>query len=175
MTLRCPQCHEQLPDTASFCINCRALLQPAAGPRLRLTPVASGTTVHLLRLGAPRNIVASGQSALADALIALVALGFAMGEIVGIAQLIAQNGWVNWDLWPALLLASGALLAENDWLNGALRRGLYGIVCWGALPWLLVAQPAIAWLMLPALGWWLIWLFDWRSVSGEIGKVEENA
>lgn len=163
MMLRCAQCHELLPDTASFCINCGALVQPPANTRRRLASVASGTTARLLPLGTPHDILAPVRSALTEALIALVALGFAMGEIVGIARLIAQNGWVNWDLWPAVLLAGGALLAENDWLNGALRRGLYGIVCWGALPWLLVAQQGIAWLMLPALGWWLIWLFDWRN------------
>ena len=98
-----------------------------------------------------------GRSAMSASLVALVALGFATGEIIAIALLIAQHRWASWDLWPALLLTSGALLAENDWLNGALRRGLYGIVCWGALPWLLVTQQDIAWLMLPALGWWLIW------------------
>ena len=165
MTLRCAQCHELMPDNASFCINCGAGLQAPAGARRHHPQVASGTTMHLqpaLPSGSPQQIVPHGRSALPEALVALVALGFAAAEIIAIALLITQSGWASWHIWLALLLTSGALLAENDWLNGALRRGLYGIVCWGALPWLLVTQQDIAWLMLPALGWWMIWFCDRR-------------
>lgn len=158
--MRCPQCHEQASNDASYCINCGAVLHLSSPARRPGRPVVSGTTAHLqpaLPAGSPQFASLPGRAAVPASLVALVALCFATGEIIAIAQLITQHGWASWDLWPALLLTSGALLAESDWLNGALRRGLYGIVCWGALPWLLVTQQDIAWLMLPALGWWLIW------------------
>ena len=167
MPIRCVQCQERVPESATFCINCGALLRPATNIRRELTPAASGTTMHLLPdalcLSASPNMVVPAQSASAEVPIALVALCFAIIDITGIAALIAQNGWANWNLWPVVLLACGALLAENDWVNGALRRGLYGMVCWGILPWLLMAMQDMAWLMLPALGWWLIWICDRRS------------
>jgi hypothetical protein len=164
-----------VPESAAFCINCGAPLQPAANVRRQLAPAASGTTVHLrpdaLPLSASPNTVAPARSVLVQATIALVALCFATIESTGIAQLITQNGWSSWDLWPAMLLAGGALLAENDWVNGALRRGLYGIVCWGSLPWLLVAAQDMAWLILPALGWWLIWICD-RRLQNQAARLE---
>jgi hypothetical protein len=166
MLIRCAQCHERVQENAAFCINCGALLRPAADMRRQFTPAASGTTVHLrpdaLPLSAPRNTVAPARSALAEATIAVVALCFATIEVIGIAQLIVQNDWASWDLWPVGVLTWGALLAENDWVNGAVRRGLYGMVCWGILPWLLITEHDMAWLMLPALGWWLIWICDRR-------------
>jgi hypothetical protein len=166
MPIRCAQCHERSPESAAFCINCGALLRTATNIRRELTPAASGTTIHLrpdaLPSSASRNTVYPARSTLAEATIALVALCFATIEVIGIAQWIVQYGWVSWGIWPAVVLAGGALLAENDWVNGALRRGLYGIVCWGSLPWLLVAAQDMAWLMLPALGWWLIWMCDRR-------------
>jgi hypothetical protein len=166
MTIHCTHCQELVPEHAAFCISCGALLRPTADIRRQITPAASGTTVHLrpttLSSAGSPNILAPTRSGLAEAVIALVALCFAVIELTGIAQLIAQNDWASWNLWPAVLLASGALLAENDWVNGALRRGLYGIVCWGMLPWLLVAEQDMAWLMLPPLGWWLIWMCDRR-------------
>jgi hypothetical protein len=166
MSIRCAQCHERVPESAAFCIYCGVPLRPAANARRQLSPVTSGTTVHLqpnmLRLTASRNAMAPARSTAIEAIIVLVALCFATIEVVGIAQLIVQHNWASWDLWPAVALACGALLAENDWVNGALRRGFYGIICWGCLPWLLVAGEDMAWLMLPALGWWLIWICDRR-------------
>jgi len=166
MPIRCAQCHEQVQEYAAFCINCGALLRPAANMHRQFTPAVSGTTIHLrpdaLPLSASRKTLAPARSALAEATIALVALCFATTEVIGIAQLIVQYGWASWNLWPAGVLACGALLAENDWVNGALRRGLYGIMCWSILPWLLITEQDLVWLMLPALGWWLIWICDRR-------------
>jgi hypothetical protein len=151
-------------EEAAFCINCGALLHQATAQPRTFSSAASGTTVHLqagpLFSEAVRPIAAHAGSAGAEAAVALSALGFAIAEIIGIAELIAQNHWTGFELWPAALLAGGALLAEHDWMNGALRRGLYGMACWGTLPWLLAIQQDLAWLLLPALGWWLIWLFD---------------
>ena len=166
MPIRCAQCHERVPESAAFCISCGAPLRPAANIRRQPSPISSDTTVHLrphaLPLSVSPDITVPTRSAAAEAVIVLVALCFATIEVIGIAQLIVQYGWASWDLWPAVALACGALLAENDWVNGALRRGFYGIICWGSLPWLLIAGQGMVWLMLPALGWWLIWLGDRR-------------
>jgi hypothetical protein len=153
-----------VPEEAAFCISCGALLRRDAAPSRQLSSAASGTTVHLqgtpLLLDTPRPIAAQVRRAGIESVVALSALGFAIAEIIGIAELIAQNHWVGFGLWPAALLAGGALLAEHDWMNGALRRGIYGMACWGTLPWLMAIRQDLVWLLLPALGWWLIWLFD---------------
>ena len=166
MPKRCVQCNELVPDNAAFCINCGMLVQPGTTIRRSLGPAASDTTAHLpsapFSLARRHSPTAPARSAAAEAIIALVALCFATIEITGIAQLITQNGWASWDLWPAVLLLSGALLAENDWVNGVFRRGMYGIICWSILPWLLAADQDMTWLMLPALGWWLLWFCDRR-------------
>lgn len=164
MATRCRQCREPVPEEAAFCINCGTLLHQAAAQPRQLSSVASRTTMHLqpapLLLEDTRPLALHARRAVAEGMVAISALGFAVAEIIGIAELIAESHWTGFDLWPAALLAGGALLAEHDWMNGALRRGLYGMACWGMLPWLLAIQHDLAWLLLPALGWWLIWLFD---------------
>ena len=160
MPSRCAQCQEPVPEQAAFCIRCGALLRPAAPPPHALKPAASGTTMHLRPDALGFGRLHALRSSLHMAMIALAALGFAFVETIGIAQLIAQSRWTGAAMWPALVLVGGALLAENDWVNGALRRGLYGMLCWGMLPWLLTIEAGLAWLLLPALGWWLIWLRD---------------
>jgi len=166
MSIRCSQCRELVPEEAVYCINCGRLVRQAPPQTHRLNPAASGTTMHLQ----PASLFAESSPAIGghaqpggiDALVALGALAFAVAEIFGIATLIAQHHWSGLGLWPAVLLAAGGLLAENDWMNGALRRGMYGMACWGALPWLLATQQDLAWLLLPALGWWLLWFCDRR-------------
>jgi hypothetical protein len=166
MANRCVQCRELLADDAAFCINCGALLRPPAASTRRLIPATGGTTTRLRPitpiLGAPPAVPPFDRPAQAGAL-ALITLCYATIEVVGVAQLIAKHGWIGLALWPAVLLAGGALVAENDWINGHLRRGMYGMLCWGALPWLLSARQDLVWLMLPALAWWVIWFCDRRA------------
>jgi hypothetical protein len=145
MALDCRVCSHTSPDDAFFCINCGVVLRPHA-VNTHIRPISTtGPTIRIdqsstLRFAPARVATPSWtwQQVLQWAGIPLIGLGYSIIFLIGIMQVIEYGGVPGLGFWGIGLIVVGALLAEEEWLNGRLWMGLFGMVVWAGLPWLLV-------------------------------------
>lgn len=161
MALSCRLCSYASPDDAFFCISCGAVLQPGSiattirpisstGPTLRIS-----STLLRFRPIRPGSPSLRWQQLISWAGVPLVALGYSVVFLIGIMQVIEYGGIPGLGLWGIAPVVIGALLAEEQWMNGRLWSGLFGMAVWASFPWLLSlnlftigAALATAWLAL---------------------------
>jgi hypothetical protein len=63
-------------------------------------------------------------------------LGYSIIFLIGIMQVIEYGGVPGLGFWGIGPVVVGALLAEEEWLNGRLWMGLFGMAVWAGFPWL---------------------------------------
>lgn len=143
MALSCHLCSYESPDDAFFCISCGAVLQPGS-IQTTIRPISStGPTLRisstLLRFTPLRPGLASltWQQLVSWAAVPLVALAYSVVFLIGIMQVIEYGGIPGLGLWGIAPIVIGALLAEEQWMNGRLWSGLFGMAVWASFPWLL--------------------------------------
>ncbi|MDZ4719072.1 MAG: hypothetical protein SH847_11520 [Roseiflexaceae bacterium] len=105
----------------------------ATGPTIRIDRSA------LLQIAPPQAVAPSWtwQQLLQWAGIPIVGLGYSIIFLIGIMQVIEYGGVPGLGIWGIGPIVVGALLAEEEWINGRLWIGLSGMVVWAGFPWLL--------------------------------------
>ncbi len=83
----------------------------------------------------------------------LIALLFAVVFMIGLAEYLTSRGAPGLGMWLVGLVTGGALLAQQAWVNGDLWRGARGMLVWGGLTWLLATDLAVPWALLLILVW----------------------
>lgn len=146
MALSCRICRQSSPADAYFCISCGSVLHVDDAQKIRIVP-SSGITIRITPPPAIPTIAPRPQpprpapvSLVRWAGIPIVGMAFSLIFLFGILQLIDRGGLPPLGLWGLLPVVTGALLSEEEWVNGKLGRGLLGMAIWGGMPWLLAGD-----------------------------------
>jgi hypothetical protein len=161
MVASCRLCGAESPADAFFCVSCGSVLHGdhgrirslgITGPAVRLESPAIGPALPFERTSRPSW---TWRAALRTIGIPVVGFGFCIIFLIGIMQVIEHGGLPPLGLWAVGPVVMGALLAEQEWVNGRIWRGLFGMLIWSGIPWLLAlnshpwgALLGIAWLAL---------------------------
>ena len=157
----CPRCAEIIPPDADFCISCGAVLVQTVRPGPARTTSATGATIRL-----QHTQTRSRWSGLRNC-IPLIGLLFSMLFLIGLAQVLANQGLRLIGPWGVGLLLAGALLAEQAWVNGNIWGGLRGMLLWGGLTGLLALNRLFPWALLLIPIWLMLWLHAYGRRQGQ--------
>jgi hypothetical protein len=146
MDIYCRLCRQSSPADAFFCVSCGSVLHVDDAQKIRSVP-GSGITIRRIQQPTIAQIAPTRQPARPSPLslvrwagIPIVGMAFSLIFLFGILQLIDRGGLPPLGLWGLLPVVTGALLSEEEWVNGKLGRGLLGMAIWGGIPWLLAGD-----------------------------------